>query len=597
MSPESQSRSQNQSQNSNQPRTQSLLLALPSELKRLICAQFWRHCCRLSPLDIVTFTAGTDVSPLKALSEMCTVFRDIAQPLLYHVPFVRGSYTSFLRAIRERPDLADSVKCLPELKSVFHEMAGDLVADRFTLVKEIAAELQMLTPEDEPFEDEFSYMLAYLYSGKYEFALHTFTGTFQMTEFYTLLYAMLIASLPYLEIINIDHWQVFEKYPPEIYHHAHRRLNRVGRLISDRCTGTTMPTLHTIVVNRWRDFADHWEGRDSDGSGYVYDYSKVHLDPREIFFSCATSLQELILGSCDAPYDWPAESKATGLSLWSTLPNLNSISFKSMTWGERYDGENEMPVRLTAEEVDMAYQRLQEMATQCTALTSFKMGVGYADYPSTGDTFSPSRLLQSLMPTASRLETLTLSVKMLFFERFGPYPSLLVGADLDHFTQLQELSLDEWFFCHHWNYENDNSNDHDHDDNSNDEEGHNDEDDMHDLHLLDNEEHTIQRECPPGCRTNSCLLDVLSTSVTSLNVHLRQKTRAVPDLMHLAMAAVAGSFPKLKHVTVESYFYLYQKSPYGSVVAQPEMLALGPKLAEAFRGSGVTVEVTGIPLN
>lgn len=216
----------------------------------MISAQLCPHCCRVEPPECIL--NAHKASSLKALSQTCTIFRDIAQPLLYHIPAIR-SYHCFLRTIRERPDLAGNVKYLPALRKP-HKLDPDMVADKFMLVKELAAGLQMYTSQDMPFDDEFSSMLLYLYSGRDTDNQHSYAGELEIAEFYILLHAILIALLPCMEVLYIDGWQEDSHFPVEMYHHAKRRLARVGRFVSDRCEGPSIPSLHTIVIGDWREY-------------------------------------------------------------------------------------------------------------------------------------------------------------------------------------------------------------------------------------------------------------------------------------------------------------------------------------------------------
>lgn len=94
------------------------LLDLPGEVLRLICAQLCHHCRShafrgLSELSMNTHAEWTsyckDNLALNALSQTCTIFRDVAQPLLYHFLRIKRHHC-FLRTVREHPDLADHVK-------------------------------------------------------------------------------------------------------------------------------------------------------------------------------------------------------------------------------------------------------------------------------------------------------------------------------------------------------------------------------------------------------------------------------------------------------------------------------------------------------
>lgn len=547
--------SQSPSQALRQGQGHSLLLALPSELIRLICTQFCRHCCKVTPLEVIT--GQDEISPLKPLSETCFAFRDLAQPLLHHVPRIQ-CYSLFLRTIRECPDLAESVKCFQgvSLLEFGHESVSQhITKDGFAMIKEVAAALQMITPRDEPLEDEMPYLVRYIDGmapilsisdeDESEFADRQAMGL-EM-----LLLAISIALLPSLEMLCLSRWGCFEP----LYKHARRRLDRVGRLAGDRCGDISMPFLHTLIVPGWSDMSQLAEEEEQ-----VY----VHLDPRELFFDYMPLVKQLVFNDLNAPFDWPAVSKVTGQTMWSALPDLRSVVFDEMVWGAVMQPDDNV---LTDKEHDTAYQRIRQMAEQCPKLSSFKLAI--KQYPSyefeqlaSINPFSPSRLLQSLLPADSRLETLMIHMESV--PQLQSNPARLVGVDLHRFTQLQQISLDEFCFCQHWMYK---------------EKG----------------KEEAGGECPEICRNNSCLVDMIPTSLTSLNIRLRKKPRAVPDIIQLGEAAAAGRFPNLKHVTVEAYFYVREYGNHGPLIAQPEIQALGPEFADAFRGSRATVEVREIP--
>lgn len=389
----------NSTENRNQYQSRSLLLDLPSEVIHLICAQLCRHCCALTPLDTIT-PSRDEASPLKALSETCTALRDIAQPLFYHVPFII-KYAYFLRTIRERPDLADCVRCLPPLSIRVLGIRKDMKEHGFSLVKDMAAELHMITLQDVSFEEEFSYMLAQAAGNlnKDDERARDFAMT-QRDVFYMLLHAILIASLPCLEILAIDNWYIEEDrwyYPVDLYHHAKRRLARVGRLVSNRCISTSMPSLHTIIIDRWRG-ADTLESRpDSYGSS-------VPLDPHKLLFSCASSLKQLVFHDCEATCTLPEAS------LWSALPALQSIIFDEIGWTCCEQG-----IQLTSlepnEEISTPWLQIRHMVEQCANLSSFKISVKCSNGPQMTNSFSSRDLLQSLLPAASRLETLMIHME------------------------------------------------------------------------------------------------------------------------------------------------------------------------------------------
>lgn len=537
-------------------------------MKRLICAQFCRHCCRLTPLEVIT-TSSYEVAPLKALSETCTVFRDLAQPLLHHVPTI-NSYSCFLRTIRERPDLADSVKCLSHVHMQLTGMNGlsdHITKEGIALIKEMAAELHMISSQDKPLEDEIPHLLDVIAaSGGNPDGFNEVTyyaAELQLVELEMLLHAILVASLHHLQMLIIPGWNLSEYKPRQPYKHARRRLARAGRLASDGCADVQMPSLHTIIVQEWE--ADSVAFQEEQEGDLLYSGVDIHVDSREFLIRhCAPSLQQLVFYEKDAPYNWPEAAAGTQETLWSLVPNLRSVVFDGMRWGHfLMAGEYD---RVTAEQNDVAYERIAQMAQQCHKLRSFKIAVRNTAGATLPNPFSPSRLLQNLLPTARRLETL-----MIHTEWVQPAadPGMLLGARMHQFTQMQQLSLDEMCFCHHW------------------------------IHGEEEDEEPRQRGEPAAaCRTNSCLVDVLPTSVVSLNIRLRKKPRAVPDLVRLGRDAAAGAFRNLRSVTVEVYFYTHTESNnnifgggYTPIVAQPEIHAVAPKLADAFQGSGVAVEV------
>lgn len=349
--------SQNLSQYLKQDQGRSLLLALPSELIRLICAQFCRHCCKATPLEVIT-ARDEEASPLKALSETCSALRAIAQPLLHHVPRIQ-CFSLFLRTIRECPELAESVKCFQGVSLLqfggYASISQHITKDGFAMIKEVAAELHMITPpEDEPLEDEVPYLVGYIdgmdpiLSARDEFEGQIVDE--QATGLETLLHAISIALLPSLEMLCPCGWDGFEP----LYKHARRRLARVGRLAADDRGGDVfMPLLHTLIVPGWSNMSRLVKEEEQ-----VY----VHVDARELFFQYMPSVKQLVLNDLDAPFDWPAVSKVTGQTMWSALPDLRSVVFDEMIWGAVMQPAD---IVITNEEHDTAYQRIRQMAEQC----------------------------------------------------------------------------------------------------------------------------------------------------------------------------------------------------------------------------------------
>lgn len=558
-----------------QIRTRRLLVDLPAEIKYLICAEFCRHCCKLGATDIIA--PSNNVSPLRALSETCTVFREVAQPLLYHIPYIRR-YSYFLRTIRDRSDLADGVKCLPPMSVEIFGVSRSIM-ERFNIVKEMAAELQMFAPPDTSFEDEFAHIIPRItrdVDNDAEVKIQ-FESPSQRAVFQTLLYTVLIASLPCLEILFIELWSKEDTwyYPERILQHAQRRLARVGRIVSDRCDGTFIPSLHTIIVEGWGDVRAWAEVHDTA--------ERMYLQPHRFLASCASSLKELVFQQCSARKAWPEASMAGNVSVFSTLPNLKSIVFDEMNWG-CYEG-----MVVAQRDASPAYLRIQQLAEQCINLESFKIFVRRVEQFSS---FSPNRLLQSLLPACSRLETLVIREDGL---RPRPLPTMLLGEDMHSFTKLQELSLDEVSFCHHWLSDGETESQARTDATSTVDLN------SHHLHEGGTDE---SDEYPQTLQSDSCLVDILPVSVKHLSILLARRSRAIPDLVHLGIAAAAGNFPSLKHISVESHVNLREiwdnmrmssdgRTSFArrDLTTGPEIQALETKLEKAFRGSGAVVEV------
>lgn len=540
------------------------LLALPCEVKRLICAQLCSHCCEPTAFEAITASPDAEGDarvppslPLKNLSETCTVWRDVAQPFLYHLPHIR-SYSRFLRTLREREDLADCVRCLPDVHLHLYQLGQDMDKDGLAVLKKAAAELQMMSVQDEPLEEEFSQLLAFLSNlaqGKEVESI--LDGAFgELVEFTILVYTVLIASLPCLEAVYIAPYDGNEYSPLPSYHHAKRRLDRMGRLASSRCPEPSMQSLRTIILQAWLDFGAFGEEEDGGRAGF---------DLSEALFRCAAWLRELIFDGCDAPYMLPfVPSEAIKKPAWSPLRTVSAITFQDMRWGDGRAGP--FGPTILGQEQDVAYSHLRQLATQCSRLASFKMAVAPLDGPQHVNPFSPNKLTQSLLTTAARLETLSIQMAKVCIQ---PDPAILVGAAIHRFTRLQRLSLDEMCFCSHWLPSHDGS-----------------------------------KSC--------CLVDVLPATVTSLSVWLRRRPRAMPDLVQLGRRAASGAFLNLAHLTVESYLLpamdqdgtelenffsqrdYWPASLQNPQAAQEQVQELTAMLVKAFRNSKVVLEVMEI---
>lgn len=562
------------------PRKTLSLLALPHEVLYFICAQLCPHCRGAEPEDQFTST-WSEIQAPHALAQTCTTLRNIAQPVLYHVPNILY-LNSFLGTIRERRDLSQCVKWFPYNKIYKEIVVKCFKDDGFALIKEMAAELQMLTPQDQPFEEQFADMLVYLANGSY-YGRSPHGCLFQLEQFKTLLHAILVALLPRLEVLRIQSWKSEDRLKPISNEFATRRLQRVGRMVSDQCVDTSMSSLHTVIIDDWRDDSRHWERDDHPSYN-----STVHLDPREFLFSYATSLKRIVFQNCEAPYEWPAESRGSSpRTIWSDLPDLSAVEFRKMAWGASECYDDAPGPLVTQEQQDVAYARIEQMANECGKLTSFKMSTICIDYPRFYNTFSLHRLLQSLLPAASRLETFEINTQHIKY-RAGSTATL--AADFSCFPKLQRLSFDEECICQHWTYGTDN-------------------DEYDPLNPCDEGE-----ECPLVCRDNHCLVDMLPP-VASLNIRLAPIPRIIPDILQLEKAVREGRFPNLKHLTLETCLRIpkaklqqslesYERDErdysqghefYRNIETQPKMQTLVPTIEEAFRGSSVFVEVLVIP--
>lgn len=446
----------------------------------------------------------------------------------------------FLRTIRERQDLADAVRYLPWMHLQPETIGSNFMPDELALVKEMAEELQMLGLQDMSFEEEFSSLLDHLAND-----LRMDIDYEQIATFRTLLYSILIASLPRIEILEV-HTCLRDDIPSEFYHHLKRRLERAGRLVSSRCAGSSISSLHTIIVDSWRASAYAWAEEDTFGEN-----SDIHLDLHEFLFSCASSLKRLVFRSCDAPYYWPVASRgAEPTTLWSRLPYLHTIVFDNMQWAVCGGLVEDLPWT-SVEEQDAAYVRIEQIARECTSLRSFEMSVMPLEKRGMPNTFSPRRLVESLLPAASRLESLSIHPNDV---RLRYATEVLLDGGMHRFTNLQRLSLNEECFCRHRVYE------------------------RKDADCFPQEEcdDPTNDEYPQVRTDGACLVNVLPRSVTSLRVRMQAKRQAIPDVMRLGRAAVDGQFPNLKRVAM-----------------QTAMPGLEHKLAEAFQGSSVFAQVVG----
>lgn len=528
-------------------------LRLPLELQLQICASLCRHCQgrqRFSAQATLSELAGSSFKTLKALSETCHALKEIAQPILYHYPDVH-TYTPFFKTVIARPELAASVRI-------------------FARVYESDWTFSMIVQPRHSKED-----FTYLIKLGQKFALNDQDGQ-EYADHWAEDDASFMRCFRYLdEQDNGDQ----HGYTTDMAHQSFFSLLTALHFM-------ILPNLEVAMINLY----DGMEafGNPSLNSGELalpYPYLPRVIAAKPEHFS---HLDTVIFRN---PSHYRQDS--LGLEriafLFPVIPNVRFAIFECLGGREPAEDFHESQTPLYLESVELSWPALpyleevyfdpiarQSLPPPLIAISnlvqrcvSLKKLVYRHRRPNEYQPalFSPAELLKAILPLKDKLLHLEIQCSMAkipFFPR-----ETLFDIRLKEFTSLTTLTLDEELFCHHW--------------------------------LSQSSQ-------------DSCLVNILPDSVTSLTVRLHDKFKAIPDIVRLGREACLGRYSELSRVYVHVVDDVERLSDYGNLNEDPEafdaayflhaidpnkwkealqILAVEtrPKIVKAFEETNVQVEV------
>lgn len=127
------------------------LTSLPFEILKLICQSLCAHCWNPSacPSRLAFEAQYEGISALKTVSETCKTLKSIAQPIMFHRPCLHirtHKLGSFVRLVRQRPDLAN---CVKQICSEMHESSKqDISEEDKEYMVSLAPELRLNSTND-----------------------------------------------------------------------------------------------------------------------------------------------------------------------------------------------------------------------------------------------------------------------------------------------------------------------------------------------------------------------------------------------------------------------------------------------------------------
>lgn len=214
--------------------------------------------------------------------------------------------------------------------------------------------------------------------------------------------------------------------------------------------------------------------------------------------------------------------------IWTLFPNVKRLIFFEALWGTdspqhrlltRYKPEDEprpellwkaLPhikelrfLRYSRRGLQLPLPAIQRFVSKCTSLEKFAFSPVTLD----GPVFRPSLLVQGIVSPTVRHLILNCPID----EAQNVDPAYLVGAELQQFTGLKSLIIDEGVFCRH----------------------------HHD---------------PENATGSECLTNILPANLETLTVNIHAWLAAIIDIIALGDAVTAGRFAHLRYLRVQMTF-------------------------------------------
>lgn len=464
-------------------------LRLPLEIQYQICSLFCRHCGGPPSSPSFTLFEVADISftTLKALSETCHALKEIAQPILYHYPDIK-TYTPFFKTVATSPTLAASVKVLARLYESTWRPFRSGPARRS--------------------KEDYTYLIRLAKS----FNLHDDADTDSNVDYWALddvnfkrCFQFLddsddgdqegntldLALQAYSSLLTALHFAILPQLEFAMIDLYDGRCSLRSSLPKSGQLMLSYPYLPKIVAAK----PDHFLHLDTIVFRRTYHYRGNSLGLERIAFllpaipNVRVVFFDRLHGEKPGRYQELSQPPPPGPELtWPALTRLEEIYFDPCA-----RPKNSIPL-----------EAFSNMLQRCPKLTKLVYRHKYPDQYKPTVLFSPAALLNSILPyIKKRLQHLELYCSAAKIPSF-PIDTLL-GFRMKEFTVLSTLVLDEELFCQHW--------------------------------LSDSSQ-------------DSCLVNILPETVSSLTVRLHDKFKAVPDIERLGRQVASGYYSKLSRLQV-----------------------------------------------
>lgn len=362
---------------------------LPLEIKQAICATLCPHCRADFPLGWKS-QFDIDRRALAALSLTCKENQVLSKPFLYHRPGPIQNYSSFVKTLLHRPDLAEHVR---EYHSV--EYWGDVSSEEDKkIIKDVALSLLLDTAEDPLLEKALEF------------------------EYKQLCAEIPIALAPNLErmITTIDPLSLNKI---TTYKFLEGRLARLKHQQG-------LKTLHCL---RFKALDNYFFSMNNPNINALLRITP-HL--RDLTFQGTLGLESAVWS--DFFDDSQLISETTTRTWTRALRHLRSLSFECSS------------LRMSPHPHHSSYFR--EMAALSPSLQSFRFHASPINSETAGQ-FVPRMFLGALDPCRTTLETLDLDFsRITTASTFHSSPSSqLLPSHFSPFTNLKFLKLDEESIC------------------------------------------------------------------------------------------------------------------------------------------------------
>lgn len=451
---------------------------LPPDVQYNVAQSLCAHCGNEDDPMAILYHDPEDAT--QALMNLCLVSREmrsLAQGILYHFPRVY-SYTDFFRTLHARPDLADNVKvqqCIygDEMGRRPDENGESHHREDIWYLRSLAIELKL---DD---TDLVTFGKSYIdYPEGRDDDIHG-TGYYEMRiDFDNLGSALTMALCPRLEFLamELDDARLERRGMERFRNPAKfKYLPGLAKKKPD-----CLPLVHTLVLrNIWHQ-----------------DPNTLGIDRMSFLWNLLPNVKRLILFKATVDIETfgylnidPSEYDLLSEYSWKVLPHLKELRF----------------LRFGRGDLEIPFPAIKRLVAKCSELEKFVFSPVLLD----DNAYPPSRVLDSIVSASATLRHLTINCPI--SEASYVDAKHLIGSELQQFTALESLILDQAVFCHHH---------------------HN----------------------PTSTKDPDCLTDILPPDLRRLTLNIHAKFAAINDIIVLGEAISYGEFPRLVYLRIQMTF-------------------------------------------